>query len=436
MKLKNYILLGVLIVIKFSIKAQTHSFDVPLNFFVEDEKGKKMQSIVAVFKYKGQPLEDPINFGVDTKKESKKFFAKLPDMQGVKDTNYAYIYFGALNERKDLSGYALAIIGNNKRKANQPALIWIDRNYNLDLTDDGAPDTFSNNLNNLDIVLTNPKNSSANYTVNISRFDFKTNPKYIGLLDDYYKENQGNKEFAGTLFSFRELRINCIGGDYKYELDSFRVAIKDANCNGFYNDENTDFVFIGDYKTPELPDNKILITSKKNQFYFERKGVRYNIKHIDPLGRFITIEVDKNAEVKNALKVGKKLKKFKFHTTDKQRKLVSIKKFKKKPTYIYVWRFDQKDFDKDTAILRKIATEYGSVINIVTLNYGENPKELSSFKRRTKVNWLVGQSTIKINKKLFIEEFPTGILTSKKLRVKRIRISPSELLVLLQNNQI
>jgi len=58
--------LTVLITSVFSVLSQTAK--VKLNMFVEDEKGKKMQSIIAVYKYNGQPFEDPINIGVETKK--------------------------------------------------------------------------------------------------------------------------------------------------------------------------------------------------------------------------------------------------------------------------------------------------------------------------------------------------------------------------------
>lgn len=425
--------LTVLITSVFSVLSQTAK--VKLNMFVEDEKGKKMQSIIAVYKYNGQPFEDPINIGVETKKASGKFNAKLPNMGGIKDTSYAYIYFGALNERNTLPGYVFVIIGNNKR-TKSPALLWIDRNNNLDLSDDGAPDTFYNNVNNKDIVLINPKNKNASYTLNISRYDFATNPKYIALLDDYYKENSGIKQFSGSLYSFRELRINCIAGDIKIGNDSFRIGIKDANCNGFYNDESSDFILFGDYKVPILPDNRISIINKKGKTYFERLGKKYVISEIDPLGNYISIYLDENAKIKNSLVVGKKIKKFKFENTDIDKKMVSIKKYKKKPTYIYVWRFNQVGFDKDTAILRTIVNQYGNKIDILTLNYGETPKELKTFKRKAKLNWTIGQSTMKINQKLFIEQYPTGILTKKKLRVQKISISPSELLDLLQTNQL
>jgi hypothetical protein len=101
-----------------------------------------------------------------------------------------------------------------------------------------------------------------------------------------------------------------------------------------------------------------------------------------------------------------------------------------------VWRFEQENFRKDTAILRNIQLNYSDKINLITFNYGETPKELRTFIRRNQINWMIGQSSQKINNKLYIEQFPTGILTKKRLKVSRVSISPSELLILLQNNQL
>ena len=409
---------------------------VLLNQFVQDEKGKKMQAIIAVYKYTGQPFEDPMLLGVESKKESGKFYAKLPDMTGVRDTSYAYVFFGGIDKRKELPGYSLMIIGNNQRLFNQNALIWIDKNHNLDLSDDGPPDTFTSTQTEKDIVLKHPNIPFASYTVNISRFSFSYNSKYIGMLDDYYNENAGSKKFAGTLYSFKEQRINAIAGDYKFGNDSFRIGIKDVNCNGLYNDAGVDYILVGNYGQGILPDNSIPILEKEGKTWFEKDGKRYNILKIDPIGAYILIQNDADAKVKNALVVGKKLKKFRFTTTDKEKKTISIKKYRKKPTYIYVWRFDQPGFSTDTAILRIIARDYGQRINLVTLNYGEKPKELKTFKRLNAINWNIGQSTKKINDQLFIEQFPYGLLTSKRLRIKQVKISPSDLLFLLQNNQI
>lgn len=247
--------------------AQT--FNIPLNTPALDEKAKKMQSIVAVFKFSGQPFEDPVLNGIATKEKPHTFNAKLPDLTGSKDTCYAYMYFGGLMGNAQLSGYVFTVITNNTRNA-KPCLLWIDRNYNLDLTDDGAPDTFYFNTKYKDIRFENPKVKGAFYTTRISRFPINYNPKYLMMLDEYYKESSGSKQFCGSTFSFREERLNIRAGDVIAGSDSFRIALKDVNSNGLYNEPGLDVALTGDYKSNLLTDQNIPISDKIGKTFLKR----------------------------------------------------------------------------------------------------------------------------------------------------------------------
>ncbi|MES2616470.1 MAG: hypothetical protein V4613_01245 [Bacteroidota bacterium] len=429
--IKQLLIAATFILSHVALTAQTERVNLPHQ--ANDEKARKLQAIIAVYHYTGQPFEDPVLNGLETKSKPNYFTAKLPNLHGVQDTDYAYFFFGGVANHSQLPGYMMAIVTNNTRN-DRPCHLWFDKNYNLDFTDDGAPDTFYFNTKYKDIKMMNPNHPGATYTVRISRFPFNYNTKYLAMLDDYYAESSGKKKFAGAFFSFKEERLNVKAGDYKNGNDSFRLAIKDANCNGLYDDNGTDALILGDYKKDILPDNKLTVMKGSKSFYFEKNGKHYDIKSIDPLGNFIDLSYNPDAKIKNALVVGAKLKKFKFNTTEKDKKPISIRKFKKKPTYIYVWRFGEAGFAEDTAALRTIQDSFGNKINLITLNYGEKPKQLQIMKRNSDISWLIGFSTAKINEALFIERYPTGILTKKRLRVKQIGISPSELLSLLRNN--
>ncbi len=423
----------LLLIFSTIFSGKTQSIKIDLNSQTFDEQNRKIQAVIPVFKYKSQPFEDPLLIGLETKKKAGTFYAKLPNLTGYKDTNYAYIFYGGVANRKDLPGYVLTVLVNNKRR-EAPCILWIDRNFNMDMTDDGNPDTLKYTDLSKDISFKNPTNTNAIYTVRISRFSFHNNTVYIGMLNDYYKDNSGTKQFVGADYSFKETRLNTIAGDYKLGNDSFRIALKDGNCNGIYTDEGVDIILISGYKSNQL--NEISIPYSKKNAFFEKNGKHYDIESVDEIGKYIIIKNNAKVKIKNALVIGKKIKKFKFATSDTFKKKISIKKFKKKPTYLYVWRLDENNFMADTLSLRIIKNKYSDIINIVTLNYGEKPIIIKRMKTRRNINWLIGYSTAKINKKLFIENYPTGILTRKKLKVNQVGISPSELLLLLQENKI
>ncbi len=433
MKFHYFLFIAGFTFISSHLSAQTRR--VILNDFAFDEKAKKMQAIVAVYRYGGQPFEDPLQNGILSKDKPHTFNVKMPDLTGVKDTSYAYFYFGALAGNTNLPGYVFAVLTNNDR-GSKPCLLYIDKNFNLDLTDDGPPETYLYNTVYKDITFNNPKVPAAKFTVRISRFPFTYNSKYLGMLDEYYKVGSGSKNFAGSFYSFKEERLNVKAGDYLSGNDSFRIALKDINCNGVYNEPGIDVIVIGDYQNTTLLDIKVPIDSKKGTTFFEKNGHHFDVDSIDALGAFLSVSLDSNAKISNALVVGKKIKKFKFRTTESDKKKMSIRKFRKKPTYIYVWRTGEPGFEKDSAALREIQLKYADKVNVVTLNYGETPKELQSFKKRNHINWLLGYSTQKINNALFIEHYPTGILTKKRLRINQIGISAIELLNLLQHNTL
>ena len=424
MPLRFYLLFAVMM--GGSVWAQS-IFKQDMNQIVLDEKGRKLQSIIAVYKYTGQPFVDPALIGVAGNKDPKTFYAKLPNMTGINDTNYAYIFYGGTDQRKDLKGYSLMIIGNNQR-TSKPAILWIDKNHNLDLSDDGSPDTFFFDTPDKDIVLSHPNQATAQYTVNISRFSFAYNSKYIGILDDYYKNNGGPKAFAGALYSFKEQRLNTIAGDFKNGSDSFRLGLKDVNCNGFYNDWGIDQLIIGSYKS-ELPDQSIVLENGKKPMYFVAMGKAYSIQNIHALGAFIEFNPYNGNEVMTHLPIGKKIKPFRYQLYTKS--LKSIKSFKKQPCYLYFWDDQSPNFYNDTQALRSLTNEHGKKVQIMTFNKGMNHQELLQFKRNGLINWPLAIATESLLKQLMIGQLPYGIYCGKRLKVKQVAISPADLLLLL-----
>jgi hypothetical protein len=434
--LKIFLSLSLLFISRLSF-AQNEQITVEMNHYVQDAKSIKLKSLIPIYKYTGQPIEDPINNGLGEKTKFGYFNAKLPNMTGIRDTSYGFIFYGGIDERKDLPGYVLIVLGQNLRNTKY-ALIWVDRNYNLDLSDDGAPDTMYEGNSYLDLNFVHPITSNAIYTVSLNRIPISGGlPPYLIMLQDYYRTNSGSKKFESIYSSLGELRLNTIAGDFKNEKDSFRLGIKDFNCNGLYNEAEKDYLLLGKYGEDVLPDKRIEISKKKGKTYFEHNGIRYNIVYIDPVGAKVKIEIDTNAVLENSLVIGKKVKKFKYKLVSEEKdKKVSIKKRRRKPTYIYVWHLGQEGFTEDTSALRIIARDFSDRINLVTLNYGETPKQIKAFKRINRINWKIGQATMAINDILHLEQFPHMILTGKRLKIKQLKISPKELLLLLQNNLI
>ncbi|HYG15710.1 MAG TPA: hypothetical protein VEC12_08160 [Bacteroidia bacterium] len=396
-----------------------------------DERYHKSKLVVPLFRYVSSEIEEYEQFGIENKKGPDKFtLKKLPDMTGCSDTAYGFIYYSGSPSTIN-RGYITILVGNYRR-GTKPAIIYTDANNNLDFTDDGIPDTIDLFTHTKDIKIKNPAAEGAFYIVRLSRYTMAKDLKYQDMLDDYYRKNQGSKEFVGSYYSFKENRVNMKGATYKGETDTFRIALYDGNYDGLYTNAEFDRVMLakaGD--SIFLDDFRFNFQDDLKNAEFEWNYKVYRITEIDPSGRFIKFYWDKNAVSKRAVQVGKKLPKFEFYLED-SKTTKKIRKYRKKGLYVYFYNLDSPTFEQDTAILHRIQTRFGNCINVLTLNYGDYYKTVSILKTRDKVPYITGLSTRKINRLFTIEKLPAGFLCRKKLRVSHINITPAQVLELLE----
>lgn len=395
-----------------------------------DERYHKSKLIIPVFKYTSPTIEQYEKFGVFEKKALGTFtIKKLPDMSDAADTAYGFIYYSGTPS--DINRGYITVLINNYRRWVKPAVLHIDRNNNLDFTDDGAADTFTAFTPYLDISFTHPKFPNAEYTTRISRFDLNKDAQYRFLMDDYYRKNQGNKVFAGIDYSFKENRINMKGATYNGETDTFRIALHDGNYDGLYNSAEYDKTYVAKQNDSIFLDGfSFIIEENITKTEFEWNEKVYRITEFDPAGNYIKFYWDKNAVSKRALQIGRKIPKFKFYLHD-SKTTKKIKKYRRKGLYIYFYNTENPTFEQDTATLRQIHNKYGNCVNIVTLNYGDYYKTISAMKVLDSIPYTVGLSNRELNREFNIETLPQGFLCRKRLRLSHKDISPQQVLELL-----
>lgn len=409
---------------------QNNIVEVSFNEKAFDERYFKSKLIIPLFRFNSNSIEEYEKFGVLNKKPLKTFsIKKFPDMSGATDTAYGFIYYSGAPS--DINrGYVTVLVNNYKRWV-KPAIIYVDKNNNLDFTDDGAADTFTSFTKHLDIEFTHPKHPKSNYKVTISRFDLNKDAQYRFLMDEYYKNNQGNKVFAGIDYSFKENRTNMRGTTYANGTDTFRIALYDGNYDGLYTSAEYDKIYVAKKGDSIFLDNfSFPIEERITKTEFEWNEKVYKITEFAPSGNTIKFFWDKDAISKRALTVGKKIPKFTFYLHD-SKTTKKIKKYKRKGLYIYFYNFDNPNFDNDTAVLSQIHRKYGNCINIVTLNYGNYYKTISAMKVLDNIPYTVGLSSRETNRMFNIETLPQGFLCRKRLRLAHKNISPQEVLDLL-----
>jgi hypothetical protein len=412
-----------------------HSQDIVQVNFTEtayDERYHKGKLIVPIFRYTSPEIEEYEKFGAPGKKALDKFtLKKLPDMTGCVDTAYGFIYYTGVPSNTN-RGYITLLIGNYRRSWDKIAQLYVDRNNNLDFTDDGPAISIPFFTEYLDVEFANPAAEGAVYKVRLSRFPMDKDAKYRQLMDEFYQRNQGNKVFAGIDYSFKENRMNMKGTTYINGTDTFRIGLYDGNYDGLYTNAEFDLIYVakqGD--SIFLDDYRFVFQDGMKEAEFEWNFKVYKVTELDPAGRFMKFYWDKNAQSRKALRIGKKIPKFEFYLTD-AKTVKKIKKYRKKGLYVYFYSLENPNIEEDTAVLRQLHNKYSNCLNIVTLNYGDYYKTLNAIKVLDAVPYTMGISNRRLNRMFNIEQLPTGFLCRKRLRLSHIGVTPKDVWELME----
>lgn len=410
-------------IILVGIFCDAQQISLATEFWVEDDQFNKSQSIVPIYKYTSSKIEPYSKFGVEMDEDQEWYqIKKLPDMSEWKDTGYTYIYFaGADNERSQ--GYILALVSNYVRSLRDIEF-WIDRNNDLDFTNDGPPVVVTYKMHEVTIELQNAEDTSAKYALKLSRFKYGENVKYKRLLDEHYKAHSGNKEFTSVNYCFREQRYNSVMAHYNNGVDSFSIGVKDMNVNGFYNDKEVDLWYVGIYGSIIDSDELREMQKKSADNTFEWNGKKYELKGVERNGDSIYIKELVDAEIVNTLKVGKKVPNFSYYNIFNVEH--ELKEFKKQGVYLFFWNTATLS-DEDTMFLGMLHREFSPCLQVITLNHGDQPKMVKIAFHYDKLSFPIGYSNSDIADAYYLQDVPRGYYIGKKCKLIDEKISPKEM---------
>jgi hypothetical protein len=415
----------------FSLAQERKSVKISLDSMVQDDQFLKSMAIVPVYKYKGNVIEPYTMFGVDPPKNQQDLVVKkMPDMQGMHDTAYSFLYFSGADNSVN-QGYLLMILGNYRRSV-RTIFFFVDRNNNLDFTDDGPPDSLGFRDWDLQIELKNQIFPEGRYTAKLTRLEYGENVTYKNMLTEHYKKHSGRKEFTDINYCFREQRYNTRAGDFVSGSDSFRIALKDLNTNGLFNEPCIDKMYVGPHGRTVTIEQMFYIVPNIKATTFEWNKRKYQLVNASVSGSFIEIRQMPSSDMTNRLEKGKKIPAFTYKDTRKNDK--NIRTLKNKPIYVFFWD-KAKITTSDTLYLSKMVREFADDIHIITLNHGDEPKMVLIMEYYDRIIWPIGFSTKKIATKYFLEEVPRGYLADKKKRLINDQIRPEEVYYWLLKNK-
>ncbi|RLE22946.1 MAG: hypothetical protein DRJ08_03350 [Acidobacteria bacterium] len=184
-------------------------------------------------------------------------------------------------------------------------LLYIDKNNDEDLTDDGPPAVFPKNQNDFIFGIVGAKDKKQVTRILlrrwlISRDSGEKKPGHFGIYDSRGNLNREIvTHFAGRYPGFKgeagsyylDYRVNVSRGIVRFPDETFQVGIFDANNNGLFNDgngENPDLLLIDLNR-----DGKMSGLNPEEALYYDEGfkigSQRYSLTEVDPYGRFIKI---------------------------------------------------------------------------------------------------------------------------------------------------
>jgi hypothetical protein len=426
--IKRLIIASSFMVLGLTLMAQTIRIESEKH--VKDDAFEKSQSILPIYRYVGDSIEPYTKFGLEIDKTKPWYkISKLPDMSNCRDTGYTYIYFAGADNPVS-QGYILTLVGNYRR-SRKSIFFYIDRNNDFDFTNDGPPDTMTYMEHNKEITLRNKDIPNAEYGLKLSRFKYGENVRYKNLLTQHYRAHSGSKIFTDINYCFRVQRYNCIAAHYKSETDSFTIGIKDLNVNGVYNESCNDKLYVGQYRSQIRADQLFDLTPTISKNAFEWNGKKYRFVSIETTGAYVEIKEDQNATLSNKLEVGKKVPNFEYFNVFNVKH--ELNDYKKKEVYVFFW--DKETMTpEDTTYLGKIHYEFEDQIKLITLNHGDEPKQVRITFYFDKVKWPMGYSNSEIGSSFFLEDVTRGYYIGKRKKLINDRISPKDMYLSLKQN--
>lgn len=337
------------------------------------------------------------------------------------DLAYGYIYENHL-QNKFSPNHTLFLVGNpTKLKSTKISLIWIDRNHDFDFQNE-IPDTLIYGATKKPIIIGSNAKSLA---IDFKLFPFNEFRQFAAMSDEAIQMSQGNRNYAGTRYSFRETRWNLWYSDFVFEGDTLRLGIKDVNCNGLYNDLGIDKVYLMSANSTEFQGNNAVSLKKETILFW--MGNSFSLSVLDGFLGKATIK--KIASVKNdaSLSVGKKFPRFRYCVAEKPVHKNQIRKIKSQFLIVYVWSAENAVFIQDSALLHKIQRTLPSNFKLLMLNHGGSGKYVYRYNRRYDVNFLQGFCSPKVAKKLKLQSMPQSFVLDEHQKIVKIGMNAHQI---------
>jgi len=414
MKLK----LIILICVSPFLYGQNITFDIAENYINIFGQNNDMVTFSPLFLLESDTIHN--------KKKSERI-RKAPNFSNPRNVAYGFILFNGVKNSEFENELVFLLEDYDSNLSN----LYIDRNGNLDFTDDGKPiqftESFLFSLSNSEI-----ENGDYYYYLSRSKIDKKN---YGPLRNRYSNKYPKNMVLSPKYWLVKESK-SVRFSDGKINGKPIYILINDADIDGIYTFEpgpNGDRILIFDKDIDQTQEvSKFLRQGEPidHNAVFELHGKKYALKALSTNGSQLTIiETNKNTRV--SFGEGKNVSDFSVHLLSGKLKSLS-NLIKDKPLLLYIggtWCGGSK---AQEPTIKKMYQE--GLVDVVGLFAHDTKARILDYIDMHHIDWPMGLLDEKFKEKFRINSFPTYILVSKEGHILIIERNAKKLYQYLKNN--
>lgn len=320
--------------------------------------------------------------------------------------------------------------------------LYVDKNFNFDLTDDGGPYILKDSLSSVSVTLSNSEIPQATLETELQYIRYPSS-KHRDMAESMKADDlpalRGNKFIDHDFWLTETVNIH-LTFDALLGEDSVKLGLVDYNLNGLFNDIGEDKILVGSYKEGTIfdrPGKGSYVVGDATFLEIENKY--YQLLEVGPTGKLIRLRPASQQSYdyhnKGILSKGSVVPDIKFLTFEGLETSIHKELKPDKFTLIDIWGTWCKGCLVQTDKLKQLDSLYSEKVNILGLNFEPKRENLAKAKKyilENQINWKQGVANEEIREKLLVDKYPFYVLVDKNKKILSLGIGLEEVEMFLE----
>lgn len=371
---------------------------------------------------------------------SERYVVTPPKILSSREKAFGFLSFQG-NINPELPSGVLVLLDGYLRDMTK---LYVDKNFNFDLSDDGAPYVLKDSLDRVSVSLSNTDLPETHYEVDLQFIRFlnvKQKEMAGKMVANDIPAFKGNAFINPTYWLTETPKIHLIF-DALLGEDSVKLGLVDYNLNGLYNDIDKDKILVGNYQEGSISDSPGTGSHTIGDVTLLEIGDKYyQLQEVEPTGKYIKL-ISSNKQKfefynKGKLSKGAEIPDLTLNTFEGQTTSIHKELAPDKFTLIDIWGTWCKGCISQTDKLKRLDSLYSDKLRILGLNYEPKPENIEKAKNYVlehQIGWKQGIADKKLLTTLLVDKYPFYVLVDKNRRIHSLGVRLEEVEKVMERN--